>query len=209
MGFDPVSSAFALGSKGLDVYYEREAAKDTRAFNREEAEAQRAFEERMSSTAYQRATADMRLAGINPMLAFMQGGASTPSGAAASAPSAGTGGSLAAHIASAKQLQMMDVEVDLLEEQKDKTAAEARLARAEAVLREKGIPKADVISQGWTAVGDAVSSARKVYQSLKDSPSSAELFPISKPRTFASEPLTPVQRRSLETKGYYTRPSRR
>ena len=44
---------------------------------------QMGFQERMSNTAYQRAMADMKKAGINPIMVSKVGGASTPTGAMA------------------------------------------------------------------------------------------------------------------------------
>lgn len=72
---DPVTTAALIGGGAslLGGLYTNDQAK-------KESERNRKFQEQMSSTAYQRATADMRAAGLNPMLAYQQGGASTPSG---------------------------------------------------------------------------------------------------------------------------------
>lgn len=59
------------------------------AFSAGQAQLNRDFQAQMSNTAYQRASADMKAAGLNPAAMFGSGGAATtPSGSAASAPSA-------------------------------------------------------------------------------------------------------------------------
>jgi hypothetical protein len=58
------------------------SAAEANRFANEQAQRQMDFQREMSNTSYQRTVKDLKDAGLNPMLAYSQGGASSPTGAA-------------------------------------------------------------------------------------------------------------------------------
>ena len=97
--------------------------------SRSSASDQMDFQNYMSSTAYQRSMRDMKAAGLNPILAYQQGGASTPAGAGYSLENIGEAG-----VNSAYNAMRSKAEVDQLRASTDTQKTLSALQKAQEKL---------------------------------------------------------------------------
>jgi len=133
----------------------------TNRSNARQARANRDFQERMSNTSYQRAVADMKKAGINPMLAAKVGGASTPAGAVAQVADYGQSYSEGRKVDLQRELNKSQVKAT--NEQANLYSAQAAKARAETVTE---MTRPD-LNRAQTS--SALSSAGQADQAIQES----------------------------------------
>jgi hypothetical protein len=133
MGLPPGTMSMvgsAIG--GIGSYMGQQSANQA---NAAQSQNQMDFQERMRSTSYQTAVEDMKKAGLNPMLAYQQGGAGNQAGASAQMQSSLGAGihATAEHLSKYQELRNQNVQETLINSQIDNTNAEAALKRATAI----------------------------------------------------------------------------
>jgi len=115
---------------GIGSFFGRRSANKA---NRDESGLNRSFQERMSSTAYQRSVKDLEAAGMNPALAYQQGGASSPGGSMAASQES----ELGEGVSSALAVKTATEQYKLLRAQTAKTKQEGRNVQTEGQALER------------------------------------------------------------------------
>lgn len=143
--YDSIASgaASALGFIGAERAnrQNKDIWRKTQDWDTQQAQINRDYQERMSNTSWQRGVADMKAAGINPMVAFSQGGASSPSGSVIGGK---TSAPMRDSVSTAIQAGLAMAQINNLNASAAKSTVDAANSAADTPFK--------------TAIGDAVAS---------------------------------------------------
>lgn len=141
-----------------------------------EAQKNRDFQAEMSNTSHQREVADLKAAGLNPLLSGTGGaGASTPAGAQGDVTAAKVDSALASSVTSAMSGFRLSQEAEMQGAQLDNMAAERGLKKAQtldalASARAQGAKGvvSDATESAWKGANAAVNSLVDMFTSESD-----------------------------------------
>lgn len=135
--------------------------------NAQQAQFNRDFQERLSNTAHQREVADLKAAGLNPILSA-NAGSSTPSGSMASAPSMAP---MRNPMEGVAQLISSALEASQVMTNMEKTRAETGLIKAQTTkagvdtaVAKKGIPEAEIKNDLFDVIRPGIKKLKEMLQ---------------------------------------------
>lgn len=137
-----ISAAGSLAGGMMSSAGQSAANASNQQFNSQQAQYQREWEQNMSSTAYRRGMEDMKAAGLNPILAYSQGGASTPSGASASSNVENAMEGVGQGVTSAAQIARNAADLKQVLTATDTTATQGDLNKSTAAMNAASTIKA-------------------------------------------------------------------